>query len=70
MSDTHEILFRTVGRILQRGAYGLEEIEALRAAAADKADIGNCRLANHTLAWLMQQSDYRKTHHAGTDTVN
>ena len=70
MSDTHEALFRAVGSILQRGAYGLEEVEALRAAAADKADIGNCRLADHTLAWLMQSSECGMTHRAGTDTLN
>ena len=70
MSEAHETLFRTVGSILQRGAYGLEEIEALRAAAADQADVANCRLAGHTLAWLMQCSETGAIYRAGSDTMN
>ena len=70
MSDPHETLFRAVGSILQRGAYGLEEVEALRAAAADKADIGNYWLAGHTLAWLMQQSKLGSIRRSDADLLN
>lgn len=70
MSDTHEVLFRAVANILHRGAYGLEEVETLRAAASDRADVANCRLAGHTLAWLMQCSETGAIYRAGSDTMN